>query len=63
MTRTEKLVDVVYVGEAPARDIAIPGGAIHAPHSQPIPVPESLAQSLLEQDVFVPAKRSAKEKP
>lgn len=54
---------LVYIGESPARNIAVPGGAIHVVRGEPFTVPDSLAKSLLEQDIYEPAPkaRAAKE--
>lgn len=57
----ESTTTIVYVGEAPACDIVIPGGAIHAENGKPVDVPSSLAKSLLEQDIFTTKVRPAKE--
>ena len=64
MTELEKAVPetrattkkVVYVGDSPSRDISVRGGCIRAEKGVPFEVPAALAASLLEQDVFEPAK-------
>lgn len=52
---------VVYVGESPSRIIIAPGGGILAVRDEPVDVPDDIARSLLEQDVFVAAKAPKKE--
>lgn len=53
---------IVFVGESDARDIVVPGGAIHAVKGVPVDVPDDVAQSLLEQDIYQPAKAAKQEK-
>jgi hypothetical protein len=48
---------LVYVGEAEARDIVVPGGWIPVRHGEPFDVDDVLAASLLEQDIFQPAPK------
>ena len=49
------MTKIVFVGESSARDIVVPGGAIHAVKGEPVDVPDDIAKSLLEQDIYEPA--------
>ena len=51
---------IVFVGESPAREINVPGGFITAVKGEPVDVPDDIAASLLEQDIYEPAKAVSK---
>ena len=51
---------IVFVGESSGRNIAIPGGVIRATHGEPVTVPDDLANRLLEQNIWEPAKAATK---
>lgn len=53
---------IVFVGESDARNIVIPGGLILAEKGVPVDVPDDVALSLLEQDIYQPAKAAKQEK-
>ena len=55
---------LIYKGEAPARDIVVPGGVIPCERGVPFDVPDDLGKSLLDQDIFepAPAEKPKKEK-
>lgn len=46
---------IVFVGESDSRNIVIPGGLIPAIKGIPVDVPDEVAKSLLEQDIYEPA--------
>ena len=52
---------VKFVGESPARVLMVGGQQVVAPHGVPIDVPEDVARSLLEQDVWEAVKATKKE--
>lgn len=54
------MTKIVFVGESPARDIAVPGGFVTAVKGEPVDVPDDVALSLLEQDIYEPAKAVSK---
>ena len=51
---------IVFVGESPSREINVPGGFITAVKGEPVDVPDDIAASLLEQDIYEPAKAVSK---
>lgn len=52
---------IVYKGEAPSRDLVIPGGLLTIEYGVPFEVDAELGASLLEQDIFekAPAKKAS----
>lgn len=52
---------VKFVGESPARILMVGGQQVVAPHGVPIDVPEDVARSLLEQNVWEAVKATKKE--
>ena len=51
---------ITFVGESSGRNIAIPGGVIRATRGEPVTVPDDLANRLLEQNIWEPAKAATK---
>ena len=52
---------IVFVGKSDARDIPLPdGGWVHAVKGEPVDVPDAVGKSLLEQDIYEPAKAVSK---
>lgn len=49
---------VVFVGESPSRVLTVAGRQVEAVNGVPIDVPEDIARSLLEQDVWTAAPRA-----
>jgi PDZ domain-containing secreted protein len=54
-------VKVKFVGESPARTLLVEGQTVLAVNGVPIDVPEDVARSLLEQDVWEAVKATKKE--
>lgn len=52
---------VKFVGESPSRVLTVNGNQTVAPYGVPIDVPEDVARSLLEQDVWEAVKATKKE--
>lgn len=53
---------IMFVGESPGRVVLVGGTQVHAEHSVPVDLPEDVARSLLEQDVWVVAPKATKTK-
>lgn len=55
------MAKVVFVGESSARDVVVPNGSVRAVRGEPVEVPDDVAKSLLEQDVWESAAAVTKE--